>query len=171
MNSLISLETYQEHTKLVERYKEKLQSENLSNVHEAYNALVLHRIYFQIISDPKPFTHGSLLFQYINDSFKSIENFLEEMVNAGLNTKGWVILGYDLIYRKLRLDIQDDHKDSLLYLLPIIPMDCYEHAWFMDYGADKATYLKNFVNAINWIKAEELFMAYKKIPLNMEMLI
>ena len=49
--------------------------------------------------------------------------------------------------------------------LPIIVLDVYEHAYFMDYGADRQAYLKAFWKNFNWTAANDLFKRASTIRL------
>lgn len=172
MQYLISLETYKAHNKLLEKYqKDYASSVDLRDIHRDYNSIILHKIYFQIISEPTSFTIDSLFNRAIKDEFGSVESCIENAFSWAmrLGSQGWVILGYDLVYKKLRLDTQWDHECGSLFFAPIIPLDCYEHAYFIDYGEDKESYFRRFFDVINWNRAEELFNYYKKIPLHLEM--
>ena len=34
-------------------------------------------------------------------------------------------------------------------------LDTYEHAYFMDYGSDRAAYIQAFFDNVNWGKVQE----------------
>ena len=45
----------------------------------------------------------------------------------------------------------DAHNDKVpVNALPLLVMDVYEHAYFMDYGAKRAPYIEVFLKNINW---------------------
>jgi len=38
---------------------------------------------------------------------------------------------------------------------PVIVLDIYEHAYFIDFGSDRKSYLEAFWKNFNWKRAEE----------------
>ncbi|MBM5790138.1 superoxide dismutase, partial [Candidatus Parcubacteria bacterium] len=41
--------------------------------------------------------------------------------------------------------------------LPVIVLDVYEHAYFLDYGSDRAAYIADYWKNFNWDAANRLF--------------
>jgi Fe-Mn family superoxide dismutase len=49
----------------------------------------------------------------------------------------------------------DSHHDGQITLAyPLIVLDMYEHAYFLDYGTDKAAYINRFISQIPWDAVE-----------------
>ena len=45
----------------------------------------------------------------------------------------------------------DEHAVSVLWMAsPLVAMDTYEHAFYVDYENRKAEYIENFVEHIDW---------------------
>jgi len=45
------------------------------------------------------------------------------------------------------------------YLVPIINMDIWEHAYYLDYKNSRPAYLEKMWTIVNWRKAEERLIA------------
>ncbi|MFH1242416.1 MAG: superoxide dismutase [Pseudomonadota bacterium] len=88
----------------------------------------------------------------INSDFGSYEKFAEEFKNAGLTQfgSGWAWL----VLKDGRLEIlKTPNADSPLAhgLKPLLTVDVWEHAYYLDYQNRRADYLSAFVETlINW---------------------
>lgn len=53
----------------------------------------------------------------------------------------WVALGIDPLDNKLHIFGSDSHNNGAIWLAcPLLIMDVYEHAYFIDFGTDKKKY-------------------------------
>ncbi|MCH9696704.1 MAG: Fe-Mn family superoxide dismutase [Gammaproteobacteria bacterium] len=47
--------------------------------------------------------------------------------------------------------ISDQHESGVLWMAtPLLVIDLYEHAYYLDYKNDKAKYIEQFMNHIDW---------------------
>ncbi|WOO86171.1 Superoxide dismutase [Mn], mitochondrial [Vanrija pseudolonga] len=107
----------------------------------------------------KPPTSGALA-QQIQKDFGSVDNLIAE-VNAatlGIQGSGWGWLGYNKKSKVLEV-VTTANQDPLLTHAPIIGIDIWEHAFYIDYKNVKADYLKNIWAVINWEEAAKRFDA------------
>ncbi|MFH2124333.1 MAG: superoxide dismutase [Pseudomonadota bacterium] len=88
----------------------------------------------------------------IETDFKGYNNFIEQLKNAGLTQfgSGWVWL----VVKDHRLEImKTSNADTpIAYgLLPLLTVDVWEHAYYLDYQNARGTYLDAFIDhLINW---------------------
>jgi Fe-Mn family superoxide dismutase len=115
----------------------------------AGNAIILHEAYFDVLGgDGKP--TGEIL-EKISEDFGSFEAWQEEFKSLGLTARGWVILAFDFNDGKLRNYIADAHNQGGIWgTSPILVLDVYEHAYFIDYGSDRKSYIETFSSNLNW---------------------
>ncbi|MBK5242927.1 superoxide dismutase [Clostridium sp.] len=114
------------------------------------NGVKLHDLYFENIVEGNNIPYGPLLNAIINQ-FSSYDNFISYLTNVGLSMRGWVVLTIDLIDNKLHIIGSDSHDIGAVWLsCPILIMDVYEHAYFMDFGTDRRKYISTFIENINW---------------------
>jgi len=115
----------------------------------AGNAIILHEAYFDVLGgDGKP--TGEIL-EKISEDFGSFEVWQEEFKSLGLTARGWVILAFDFNDGKLRNYIADAHNQGGIWgTSPILVLDVYEHAYFIDYGSDRKSYIETFFSNLNW---------------------
>lgn len=127
----------------------------------AVNGVYLHEWYFDVLGGDGA-ASGPLTDALAAD-FGSIENFLAYFSACGMAARGWVVLAWDTHDQALRVYTGDSHNQGGVWgCLPIIVLDVYEHAYFIDYGSDRKAYIADFWKNFNWKKANELFEAAKK---------
>jgi len=114
------------------------------------NGVKLHELYFENMTGGNNPPGGPLL-KAIIDQFDSYDNFISYLTNVGLSMRGWAILSIDSIDNGLHIIGSDLHDTGAVWLsYPILVMDVYEHAYFMDFGTDRQKYISTFIENINW---------------------
>lgn len=127
----------------------------------AVNGVNLHEWYFDMLGgDGAP--HGPLADALVAQ-YGSIENFLTYFMACGMAARGWVVLAWDAHDSALRVYAGDAHNQGGVWgATPIIVLDVYEHAYFIDYGSDRKAYLDACIKQLHWQKANELFAAARR---------
>jgi len=99
---------------------------------------------------------GELL-DKINEAFGSFDAFKEQFAAAGATQfgSGWAWLVYDTKSKKLEI-VKTANADMPHPKLPLITMDVWEHAYYLDYQNARPKYMDDFINnLINWDFAAE----------------
>lgn len=111
-----------------------------------------HSFYFTALS-PKPTKkpEGKLL-QAINNEYGSFELFIERITKVALSLFGsgwvWVVKKHD---GSLNIIPESNAGNPLLLSLkPILNIDVWEHAYYLDYQNRRADYIKNFWKVLDW---------------------
>ncbi|TKA58447.1 hypothetical protein B0A53_00186 [Rhodotorula sp. CCFEE 5036] len=102
------------------------------------------------------FPSSGKLYDQVQQDFGGLDG-LKKAVNTaalGIQGSGWAWLGYNPQTKKLET-VTTANQDPLLGYVPIVGVDMWEHAYYIDYKNVKATYLDNIWSVINWKKAEE----------------
>jgi len=116
----------------------------------AINGVILHELYFQNLGNeagPVGQKSGLLMDKY----FGGEDNWKQDFIACATSARGWCILVYEQrtgTCRNILLDAHDYGHIASAY--PIIVLDMYEHAYFLDYGTDKAAYINRFISNIPW---------------------
>ncbi|KAF9485651.1 Mn superoxide dismutase [Pholiota conissans] len=99
---------------------------------------------------------GGLLEKTLIRDFGSVEAFKIKMNTAtgAIQGSGWGWLGYDPVSKKLEI-VTTANQDPLLTHVPIIGIDIWEHAFYLQYKNVKPDYLKAIWNVINFEEAEK----------------
>jgi len=113
------------------------------------NAVRLHELYFAGMGKTK---RSEFVEQAINRSFGRASAWEDDFIACGLSARGWVVLGYDQVDKKLVNMISDAHDGGVWQVFPIIVLDCYEHARYIDFGSNMGKYIEFFMAHINWDK-------------------
>jgi len=94
----------------------------------------------------------------IDEHFGSFEKFKAHFaaVAAGVQGSGCAILAWDSIGQKLIIvQLYDQQSNIALGLVPIVLLDCWEHAYYLDYLNVRADYVTAWWSVVNWADAEE----------------
>ena len=94
----------------------------------------------------------------IKQDFKSLENFNNKVIEEGmlLFGSGWLWLVQDKNTKKLSLITTSNADNPLtLDLIPILTIDLWEHAYYIDYRNDRKSYLTKIVGYLNWDFADK----------------
>jgi len=95
----------------------------------------------------------------IIDAFGSLENLTKEFntTTAGIQGSGWGWLGLNPSTKRLEV-VTTANQDPLLSHVPIIGVDIWEHAFYLQYLNVKADYLNAIWHVINFEEAEQRLM-------------
>ena len=118
------------------------------------NAIKLHEMNFGNITSEKCIPKE--IVKIIKNDFGSYEAWEKEFIACALSARGWVVLAYDWRDEKLHNYIADMHNQGGVWdTIPILVLDMYEHAYFIDYGTDKKSYVQWFIKNIDWKAVDE----------------
>jgi len=132
----------------------------------AVNGVYLHEWYFEVLGGDGTIDGAEELVAAISQKFGSVESFITYFSECAMAARGWTILAWDTQSSRLWIYNCDAHNQGGVWgALPIIVLDVYEHAYFMDYGADRQAYLKAFWKNFNWPAANDLFKRASSIRL------
>ncbi|QTE28381.1 superoxide dismutase [Pengzhenrongella sicca] len=96
----------------------------------------------------------------VDEFFGSFDAFQKHFTaNAmGIQGSGWSILAWDSIGERLVIvQLYDQQSNIALGLVPVVTLDMWEHAFYLDYVNVKADYIKAWWNIVNWADAAERF--------------
>ena len=97
-----------------------------------------------------------------DDFFGSFDKFVAQFTAAanGLQGSGWAVLAFDAASGKLvTYQLFDQQGNVPVGVLPLLQLDMWEHAFYLDYVNVKADYVKAFWNIANWADAGARFEA------------
>jgi Fe-Mn family superoxide dismutase len=71
---------------------------------------------------------------------------------------GWAVLTYHPVNGKLYNVVSDEHAMGPLWMAtPLVVIDVYEHAFYIDYQNRKFEYIEKFMDHIDWIKVNDRY--------------
>ena len=177
----ISREAVEAHYKLYQGYVAKrneilgkLAEVDLSTANQTYSELRAlkvdltfaiggiknHEIYFEHLGgtggDP-----AGLFGDLVKRDFGSVEAWKADLKATGLAGRGWAWAAYDWDEGRLFNYIGDAQNTFPVWnATPLVALDVYEHAYFMDYQTDRATYIDAFFDNLDWDVVNGLVAQY-----------
>ncbi|MDO5533835.1 MAG: superoxide dismutase [Propionibacteriaceae bacterium] len=98
----------------------------------------------------------------IDEFFGSFEGFQKQFneVANGIQGSGWSMLVWDTLGQRLNINQLFDQQGNLpVGQLPILQLDMWEHAFYLQYKNVKGDYVKAWWNVINWSNVAERLQA------------
>jgi len=124
----------------------------------AFNGTYLHQMYFENLGSNGE--RDAVLEDVLKESFGSVENWEKDIKAAAAATPGWIVTTKSRVDGKLHNYMMFEHHIGLpIYQDVVLALDCWEHAFMIDYGTKKADYLACFLKNVNWSKVSERYKA------------
>ncbi|GAA4284991.1 superoxide dismutase [Brevibacterium daeguense] len=96
----------------------------------------------------------------IDDQFGSFDAFRGQFdgTATSIQGSGWAVLAWDTLGQRLVLEqLYDQQGNVQLGAIPLLQLDMWEHAYYLDYTNVKADYVKAFWNIVNWADVQARF--------------
>jgi Fe-Mn family superoxide dismutase len=114
---------------------------------------VLHSIYWTNMSPEGGGKPEGELAEAIEHNFGSFEGVRNQMTEAttAVQGSGWGALAWDPLGQRLYVEQVYDHQGNIgQAALPLLVIDIWEHAFYLQYKNVKADYVNAFWNLVNW---------------------
>jgi Fe-Mn family superoxide dismutase len=98
----------------------------------------------------------------INEFFGSFDKFVAHFTAAatGIQGSGWAVLSWDPLGKQLIIQqLFDQQSNTAMGTIPVLQLDMWEHAFYLDYHNVKADYVKAFWSIVNWENVQLRFAA------------
>jgi Fe-Mn family superoxide dismutase len=96
----------------------------------------------------------------IDENFGSFDKFraqFDAVANSILGS-GWAILAYDTLGQRLNIiQLYDQQGNIPVAQVPVVLLDMWEHAFYLQYRNVKADYVKAWWNVVNWADAAKRY--------------
>ncbi len=121
-----------------------------------------HNLYWKVLTPGGSREPKGVLLDAINDSFGSVDSFKEAFVKAALTRFGsgwaWLLQSND----KLVVSSTPNQDNPLMDLVdvkgnPLLGIDVWEHAYYLNYQNRRPDYVEAFWNLINWDEVASRF--------------
>ncbi|PNY21449.1 Superoxide dismutase [Mn] [Streptococcus parauberis] len=121
-----------------------------------------HALFWELLS-PENTEISSEVASAIDEAFGSFDAFKEQFTAAatGRFGSGWAWL---VVNKEGKLEIMSTaNQDTPISsgLKPILGLDVWEHAYYLNYRNVRPNYIKAFFEIINWNKVDELYQSAK----------
>jgi Fe-Mn family superoxide dismutase len=176
----ISKKTMEEHYKLYEGYVKKANeiweklaamdpdpataNPTYSEIRElkvefsrAVGGVKNHNAYFAHLGGKGGQPSGALL-KHIEKDFGSFDRFARDLKATGIAARGWAWLALDFQTGKLVNFIGDEQNTYPIWnATPLVALDVFEHAYYLDYGTKKGDYIDAFMKNLDWGVVEKWY--------------
>ena len=118
---------------------------------------VLHSIYWTNLSPDGGGEPAGALADAIGTSFGSFAAFKAQFSQATITAQGsgWGLLTYEPLGEQLIVEqLEVHHESTVLGGVPILAIDAWEHAYYLQYENRRADYVAAIWNVINWPDVE-----------------
>jgi Fe-Mn family superoxide dismutase len=142
---------------------EARETGNLANVNKLQKDLafnlgghVNHSIFWTNLSPDGGDKPVGDLAAAIDDGFGSFDKFVAHFTATALGVQGsgWAVLAWDGIGQRLIIQqFFDQQSNFAAGTVPVLMLDVWEHAYYLDYKNVRADYIKAFWNIANWENA------------------
>ena len=181
----ISRETVEAHFKLYQGYVAKrneilgrLDGIDLSAANQVYSdvralkvdltfaigGIKNHEIYFEHLGGDGGDPDGPFG-QLVERDFGSISAWRDDLKATGMAGRGWAWTAYDWDESRIFNYIGDAQNTYPIWnATPLVALDVYEHAYFLDYQTDRASYIDAFFSNLDWDTVNDWVERYQ-VPL------
>ena len=112
-----------------------------------------HSVFWQNLSPNGGGAPEGELAAALEDSFGSIDAFRAHFTATALGVQGsgWAILAWETIgARPVIFQLYDQQGNVPAGVIPLLQLDVWEHAYYLDYKNVRADYVKAFWEIANW---------------------
>lgn len=96
----------------------------------------------------------------IDEHFGSFDKFRAHFTATALGVQGsgWAVLAWDSIGQKpIIVQFFDQQANFPVGIIPLLMLDVWEHAYYLDYKNVRADYVKAFWNIVDWANVQQRF--------------
>ncbi len=128
---------------------------------------VLHSIFWTNMSPDGGGRPEGELASAVDEYFGNFEAFQSQLTAATVNVQGigWGVLAWEPAAGRLVVEQVHDHQGNVgAGSVPLLVIDSWEHAYYLQYKNVKADFVKAFWNIVNWPDVAERFAAARLAP-------
>lgn len=153
-----------------ELYKDKADEKIIKHWlrNQAFNGSghFLHTIFWYNMTPDSSKEPTGEIRKAIEQNFTSWPKFKNMFTQAASSVEGvgWAVLVWEP--RSGRLGIQTFEKHQMFQLadtIPLLVLDMWEHAYYLQYKTDKKSYIKNWWNVVNWQDVNQRYSEARNI--------
>jgi len=121
---------------------------------------VLHSLFWQNLTPDGTDKPAGELGAAIDEGFGSFDGFRNQLTQAALNVQGsgWGALTWEPLGQRLIVEQVYDHQSNVGQgAPPLLVLDMWEHAYYLQYKNVKADWVSAFWNIVNWPDVADRF--------------
>jgi Fe-Mn family superoxide dismutase len=120
-----------------------------------------HELYFEHLGGDGGSPSGAAA-QLFERDFGSVDTWRSDLKATGMAARGWAWTAYDWDEGRLFNYIGDAQNTFPVWnATPLVALDVYEHAYFLDYQTDRASYIDAFFDNLDWSVVNDWISRYQ----------
>ncbi len=121
---------------------------------------ILHEVYFSNLGGDGG-AGGQAVVAALERDFGSLTKWVADLRAAAIAAGiGWGVTCWDpSCGRLVNFSVESHQLGAVWGAVPVVALDCWEHAFYHDYGPDKGKYLDVFFQNLHWDRINERFQA------------
>jgi len=131
---------------------------------------VLHSLLWNNLSPKGGGDPDGELSAAIYESFRSVDAMRAQMTEAATNVQGsgWAALGWEPVGKTLVVEQIYDHQGNIGNgTVPLLVLDMWEHAYYLQYQNEKAKWVAAFWKLVNWQDVAQRFTKVRTLDLSL----
>ncbi|HEX3697155.1 MAG TPA: superoxide dismutase [Polyangia bacterium] len=131
---------------------------------------VLHSIFWKNLAPKRGGQPSGPLATAIDSAFGNFDHFKSQLVEAAMTTSGsgWAALSWEpLGQRLITTQIHDHQSEFTAGSSPLLVLDAWEHAYYLQYGPDKKSFFQGVFNLWNWDDVAARFESARALNLGL----
>ena len=148
----------------IEKLEEARATNDFASINQAEKNLAFnlgghinHSVYWTNMAPAAGGEPEGLIADAIAEHFGNFAAFKAQFtaVAAGVQGSGWAVLAWDAVgTRLIVVQLYDQQGNLPIGLVPLLMLDCWEHAYYLDYLNVRADYISAWWNLVNWADVE-----------------
>lgn len=127
------------------------------------NSVVLHELYFDGMAPNAPDPSADVR-TAIRQRFGSLDKWASDFIASAKGAAGWAMLVKHPVNGRLYNVVSDEHAMGVVWMaMPLVVIDTYEHAFYIDYQNRKADYVEKFLDHIDWNEVNARFQSTSSV--------
>ena len=123
-----------------------------------------HEIYFEHLGGEGGNPSGAIA-GLVERDFGSVDAWRADLKASGMAGRGWAWTAYDWDEGRVFNYVGDAQNTFPVWnATPLVALDVYEHAYFLDYQTDRASYIDAFFANLDWGTVNDWVQRYQ-VPL------
>jgi len=128
---------------------------------------VLHSLYWENLRHPKESNQPSVAFQKIlGNMFGNYQAFEAQLFHAtkAVEASGWGALVFEPHSKSMQIHQIEKHQNLTMWgVQPLLVIDVWEHAYYLNYQNNRGAYIKELFKALNWEVIEARYDAARQM--------
>lgn len=125
-----------------------------------YSGHLFHSIYWECMSPNGGGEPSGALLEQIESDFESFPIFKAQFLAAtnSIQGSGWGVLAWQPLGQKLVILQAEKHQNLAQWgVVPVLVLDVWEHAYYLDYQNRRTDYTAAFFDVVNWACVQDSF--------------